>query len=207
MNFHSRKHLSMLIPVYLLASCISEKKDNQVRSTADATSNLAGKWTTECVIIENGSYKQLLEVSKGLWVNKTYGFSDQSCEDQVSEQNQVIRFVSGKTLKTPTGAREFSSTKTKITITPKTESAAEELREIYGSTCKATFTSGKSTDLTADLCSRDDALFDTVYSIYLVDGSKLFFGDCSSEDTSSDCSTPENRAKELVNDLVFIKQK
>lgn len=110
----------------------------------------------------------------------------------------------------PAGAKEKDSTLVKLVINLKTDDGVADLNGAGDSSpfCGGGFVKNTAKELSATVCANDadtKKLFDTDYSVYKIDGSKLYFGHCGETGSVNDCSTAAKRATTLDTEEYFTK--
>lgn len=201
---------ALLIIAQLAAGCVppqsAKKNEKPLRAAAASAGDISGRWSTGCVNLGEESGKHSVELTNGIRTSTIYLYSDGECKIEASVEVIIGNYVIGKTVNSPTGAREFDSTETKITVTPKSEASVTSFQEEYGEDCSVSFMRGKPTDISPALCSKESTIFRTYYTIYRVNRSGLILGNCSKEDSPmEDCSTPGRRAKDFDMDTLMTR--
>ena len=132
-------------------------------------------------------------------------YSDVSCATETLAIVISRPFSTGAAVTTPAGAKEstFSPT-TKVTVTLKTDELVSVFNGTVGdvaATCGGGFVKNQTKEVTAAACGND--FFDTAntYSIYKIDGTKLYVGDCGDDGTTTDCTSAAKRPTTLSTDF------
>ncbi|MEY4631855.1 MAG: hypothetical protein RIQ81_1975 [Pseudomonadota bacterium] len=182
----------------LLAGC---GKDDETK--ANPFADLDGTWTMACAPDEgeDGSWSKQTAVHSGGTGNFTLQlYSDADCTTETTSLTMTATYTGGNAVATPAGAKEVDVTVSKVTITAKTDDAVT----LWNNFCGGGFTKDTAKELTATTCADDASFkstFDAQYTLYKIDGTKLYEGKCGDSGSATDCTTSAKRATEL--DTVF----
>jgi hypothetical protein len=167
-----------------------------------STSELDGTWVGTCSADDDTFSKMTQMFSSGQVTGTFNDYSDASCATETLAIVISRPFSTGAAVTTPADAKEstFSPT-TKVTVTLKTDELVSAFNGTAGNsaTCGGGFVKNQTKEVTAANCGGVDGLFDTttVYSIYKIDGTKLYIGDCGDGGTATDCTSATKRPTTL----------
>ena len=166
---------------------------------AGAASDLDGTWSSTCVSDNNGGFsKTLFVVSGGTGVTTDGTYSDTACTTATSLMAMTGAVTAGNAVTNPVGAKELNAKLSSITFTYKT---TDQVNAANAATiCGGGFVKDQPKTVTASDCSNTAAFkkfFDESFSIYKVDGNKLYTGDCGDDGTATDCSAATKRPSAL----------
>lgn len=170
-------------------------------------SDADGVWTSTCQDISvppvfTGSYKTGVTIAAGTGTISIMQHTDAACATLENLTVVTSTFITGAPVATPAGAKEYNSNSTAITVTLYTDDAVSKANtEGPTKICAGGFTKGVAKTFTAADCASDDSnkdLFGQDFSIYKVDGNKLYLGDCGEDGTATDCSAATKRPTSLA---------
>lgn len=171
-----------------------------------STSELDGYWVGDCSVDGDTSSKAVQTFDSGQVTATVINYSDVVCGNLSFDYVVSRPFSTGAAVTTPAGAKEstFSPT-TKMTVTLWTDEMVALFNGTVGDTvtCGGGFVKNKAKEITAAKCGSGDGLFDTttVHSIYKIDGTKLYVGDCGDDGTATDCTSATKRPTTLDTDF------
>lgn len=172
-------------------------------SGLDAVADLSGTWIQACTPDgDGGSQKGSGTYSGGTSTFVAQMYSDDSCATQAMTLTLVATYTGGAALSSPADAKELNVTPTKMIVNLKTDEMVSAFNGDQGgtATCGGGFAKDTDKELTATSCADSadfKSNFDPQYTIYKIDGSKLYFGACGDAGTANDCSAAAKRATSL----------
>lgn len=185
------------LAVSSIVSGCGKEEDSALNSAAD----LEGTWVEACSAdSEGGSTKGSSTFSGGTATVVAQSYSDASCATESMRFDLTGTYTGGTSLASPAGAKELDSTTTKLVLTLKTDEMVAMFNGAEGTfppVCGGGFVKDTGKELTAADCANDanfQNIFDVQYSIYKIEGSRLYFGECNNDGSANDCSTAAKRA-------------
>jgi hypothetical protein len=187
---------NLVAATVIVASAFSCGKEDD---KAGAASEIDGTWSSTCVSDNNGGFsKTLFVISGGTGVTTSGTYSDAACTTATSLMAMTATVTAGNAVTSPAGAKELTTKLTSITFTYKT---TDQVNAANAATiCGGGFVKDQPKTVTASDCSNTAAFkefFDESFSIYKVDGNKLYTGECGDEGTATDCSAATKRPSAL----------
>jgi len=196
-----------LASIVLLAGCGSKGSDSKKNSTegggsTGAVSALEGTWVGACES-DNGKYqKESLTVTGSAYEQTVRLYTDSACTTEESVTIYSATVVDAGDASTPAGAKAINSTVSKLIMTFKTPEGLDVANNgisAFGMPpiCGGGFVLNQAKELTQSTCANDpiySLFFGTAYSIYKIDGDKLYIGET---DETNDGSSASKRAKVL----------
>lgn len=192
--------LMSLLVVAGLSSC-GKKNDN--KGAAGPVSDADGVWTSACADLSSlggGSLKTGITVAAGGLAFSLSRYSDAACATMTALSVNTATFTTGAAVATPAGAKEYNSNATALTVTLYTDDEVSAANAGEGKICTGGFTKGVPKTFTAADCANDNenkGSFGERFSIYKVDGDKLYLGTCGNAGTATDCSAATKRPTAL----------
>jgi hypothetical protein len=133
-------------------------------------------------------------------------YSDNACATATFTFRAVATYTGGTSVDSPAGAKQIDVSVTKLVFNVKTDDfvAAFNGTHAGGGTaiCGGGFVKDTDKELSASNCANDavyKSFFGTQYSIYKIDGSKMYDGDCEG---ANDCTTAAKRSTTLSTEYV-----
>lgn len=180
--------LSMLFVVGL--SGCGKKDDDKGGGAAGPVSDADGVWSSPCTDRGFLSMKNGITVAAGGITVSQSLYSDATCATIMSLSVITSTFTAGNVVSAPAGAKEYNSSVTAATLTLYTDEGVSAANASGSKICAGGFTKGVAKTLTAADCANDNKnVFGDRFSIYKVDGSKLYLGNCGSSGQTTDCSS------------------
>lgn len=175
-------------------------------SGGSAGSDADGTWSSPCVADGKGEYYKETYVIGAAVATQTMGlYSDANCTTATSLTAYNNTFTTGNAVSSPAGAKEVTTKLITITMTFKTDDKVSSANMFKF--CNAQFVKDEAKVLDSTACKDDflykDAFNDT-FTIYKVDGTKLYLGECGDDGTSTDCTAAAKRASAL-SDAYYTK--
>lgn len=180
----------------IVASTFSCGKEDDKAATA---SEIDGTWSSTCKSDNNGGFeKTVFVIAGGTGVMTSGTYSDVACTTATSLMAMTSSFTAGSAVTAPAGAKELNMKGLSITFTYNT---ADDVSEANATNiCGGGFVKDQPKTVTATDCANTEGLKDSFkeeFSIYKVDGNKLYTGDCGDEGTATDCSAATKRPSAL----------
>ena len=115
---------------------------------------------------------------------------------------RVSKYSGGSSVASPVGAKELDVTPLKLAVNLKTDDMVATFNGVAGNTpvCGGGFVKNTDKDLSATDCANDEnfsKLFEPLYTIYKIEGLRLYIGICGDAGSADDCSTAGKRATTL----------
>ena len=176
-----------------------------------AQESLLGTWVSQCIAESGRFFIASVTFTPNTHSTRSEAFSDPACRTPTIvdyKMDKTSTYKLGSPVKDPAGAIELDLTAFKAVFTI---SSDDYLPEFNGTDargrpiCGGSFIKNVPTEKTARDCAGDSAygdLFNTEYTIYKLDGSKLYIGDPSGVEIGkggNDGSTPSQRIKKILN--------
>jgi hypothetical protein len=205
------KLLGVLLGFSTLHGCKNtDKTTTSVQRPAQES--LLGTWVSQCIAESGGFFIASVTFTPNTHSFRSEAFSDPACRTPTIvddyKMDNTSTYKLGSPVRDPAGAIELDLTAFKAVFTI---SSDDFLSEFNGTDargrpiCGGSFIKNVPTEKTARDCAGDSAfgyLFDTVHTIYKLDGSKLYIGDPSGVEIGkggNDGSTPSQRIKKILN--------
>ena len=201
LRFSLMHPLILIAALSTLAACGAKDEDEE-----DAKGPLEGTWSVTCgtddATVEAPDYDKMTRTFSSNTVASIYeGFSDAACATATFSLRFESTFTIGDAVTTPTGATSADFTPTKRFVTV---SNADFLAAFNGTaegstaTCGGGFVLNTEKELTEALCKNDSIFkFEVVYSIFKIDGAKLYQGKIGDTGTATDGSAATKRPTEF----------
>ena len=195
------RFLKSIVPFMVVTAAVSCGKSES--SDGGSSSGLDGTWVSSCESDgQSGSTKTTSLIAGTSLTATTVNYSDAACTTATNSSIFSATLTLGGAVSTPAGAKEFSSKVTKISVTLKDDSTLAFYNGELGTSaiCGGGFVKDVAKELNATNCKDDvlyGALFDEVFTIYKVDGNKLYQGQCGDDGTATDCSAATKRPTSL----------
>ena len=195
------------IIIFLMAFSGCGKTDEK-----SSASELDGTWSYGCYVgtdpfgVPNSvSGRIFYEISSGGWINTSRAYDDTTCSNEALVIERRMDALVAGLVSEPTGARELDIATSSALVTVKSDRYVTLYNQTNGF-CGGGLVKDVPKTLTQAGCANDESIrkwFEKVFTIYKVDGSKLYLGKCDSAD--QDCSSNSKRAKKISEDPVFTK--
>jgi hypothetical protein len=187
----------------IAASAFSCGKEDE---KAGAGSDADGTWSSTCTSDGNGGYAKSVSVISGSTRVDTSGtYSDATCLTATSLMAITNTFVVGNAVNAPSGAKEVNTKGTSLTLTYKTDEQVTLSNQ--ANICGGGFVKDQPKVVSANDCANTPVLkefFVEIFTVYKVDGNKLYLGECGEDGTATDCSAATKRPTTL-DDTFFTK--
>jgi hypothetical protein len=164
--------------------------------TSAAGAEFFGTWISPCEKDEGDSTsnKADLVITNGALALNNFSYSDVNCasETQIFTGNATIIF--GDSVSTLAGAKAVDILLTSLIITARTDDLVSDYNA--ENVCGGGFVKNTPKTLNAVTCGNDNNmrdLFTESFSVYKVDGNKLYQGNCGETGTATDCSSKTKR--------------
>lgn len=191
--------LQVVIFSMVLTGCGKTKETSSV-------SELDGAWSNTCTIgtdpfgIPNSVSSLIFyEISSTSWINTARTFADATCADEALVIEQRMEVQIGGLASEPASAKEVDITVSSVTVTVKADQYVTLYNQL-NAFCGGGFVKNVPKTLTEASCANDELIrkwFEKKFTIYKVEGSKLYFGKRDSSGQDSDCSTNAKRCKKF----------
>ncbi|NBQ52403.1 MAG: hypothetical protein EBU49_02315 [Proteobacteria bacterium] len=199
------KNIHLLSLVAVAISSVASACGKNDSAALDAMADLDGTWVEACSADSDGgggSSKSSVTYSGGDVTGITPNYGDPSCTTETYTIKFVATYKGGSSVVSPAGAKELDVTPVKLVLNVKTDDLVEAFNGVAGNTplCGGGFVKNTDKDLSATDCANDVDLkkvFEPVYSIYKIEGSKRYGGLCGDAGSADDCTTPAKRATTL----------
>jgi hypothetical protein len=179
--------MAMIASTFLVIGCGNlplEKFKSNNKAAASASFPLDGAWVGPCQSSDTGSSRKSYKFSGNKAEMIERGFSDVSCLNERSLSIASVDVVFENALTSPPGATAFNFTASKIMLTFKTDSAVLVANSGISSfdipaICGGGFVVNQARELNKTNCASDllyARYFAVSYSIFKIDGDKLFIG-------------------------------
>ena len=177
-----------------------------------AQESLLGTWVSQCTAESGSFFIASVTFTPNTHSLRSEEFSDPACRTPTIvddyKMDKTSTYKLGSPVKDPAGAIELDLTAFKAVFTI----SSDDFLSVFNGTdtrgrpiCGGSFIKNVPTEKTARDCAGDSAfgdLFNTEYTIYKLDGSKLYIGDPSGVEIGkggNDGSTPSQRIKKILN--------
>jgi hypothetical protein len=194
--------LKSIVPALILViafSCGKESKKDAATTVSDAD----GNWVSTCEAdSSSGSTKSTFVVGAGAMTLTTSNYSDAACATATNLSVMSGVFTVGSAVSSPAGAKEVNSSVTKITVTISDDNTLAYYNGTMGTpaVCGGGFVKNVAKELNSTSCKNDTlygSFFADSFSIYKVDGAKLYQGECGESGSATDCSAATKRPTSL----------
>ncbi len=174
-------------------------------SALDAMADLDGTWDRTCSADSDGSgesSRTSTTYSGGDVTFIFHQFADPACTTDMYTFKLVSTYGGGSSVASAVGAKELDVTPLKLVFNLKTDDMVAAFNGVAGNTpvCGGGFVKNTDKDLSATDCANDanfSKLLKPLYTIYKIEGLRLYGGLCGDAGSADDCSTPGKRATTL----------
>lgn len=192
---------NLIVATVLLATTFGcGKEDDKVGAASDAD----GTWSSTCASDGQGGYTKTVSViSGGTRVDTAGTHSDAACLTAVSISALTSTFIVGNAVTAPAGAKEVNTKGTSLTLTYKTDAqvtAANATKVCGGGFVKDQPKVVSSTDCKDTILIKE--YFNEIFSVYKIDGNKLYVGECGEDGTATDCTAATKRPTTLDDSFI-----
>lgn len=192
-----------------ISACSENKNKSKTSATAKAT-ELEGTWETGCIAAGNSHIKETLVFTNDLITDTTLHYSDAACATLLQKTEEIGRFSLGEASKTISGAKELQNTFQSVKWTLFSDADVEFSNQgdaasnQSGPLCEGItdWAKGVEKDILGKKCGWPKVTMGGFYSIYKLDGTKLFVG---VQSTAFDGTTTDKRHNQLTS-YYFVKK-